>query len=407
MGYEFTGASGAREVLERMKNPAPKGLLGMMKPETGDWLIVFEFTDVGYVKGVEKEPLDAEAILKKFTAQVERQNLDRKKQDLPLIGEVVWELKPQCDASDNTLEWAVQTQTGSQGIVNHTVRLLGRHGMLDAICVRPYRGFTDLAPLKQLVKGVSFKQGERYADYQPGDKLSTLAMADLIVNDDSSDSQTASAGATTIRSGPALWAGLGLGACLGIATLALLAGKFRRRRSSRRSTRSSAPPAQTLPVAMAPPPAFTPAVAAPAEQPPAPALSPVIAQTKAAPAHRPVNHRRHGSRRKRVFDYNRYFADLMSSVSSHGTPVEAPPVNGSTVSLDHPAASPAPVNGKAVQPMLFDANSELISHQTTFIEEQRRLMQEQSKLIEEKSKLIAEKNHLLKLQSELFENKLL
>jgi len=114
---------------------------------------------------------------------------------------------------------------------------------------------------------------------------------------------------------------------------------------------------------------------------------------------------RHSHRRK-IFDYNRYFADLMSTVSGHAGQLES-----ASVFLAQPAAT-APHEGTngSHQPsnnVAFRANSELIASQTAFIEEQRRLIQEQTRVIEEKTKLISEKNQLLKMQTEMLENKLL
>jgi hypothetical protein len=113
---------------------------------------------------------------------------------------------------------------------------------------------------------------------------------------------------------------------------------------------------------------------------------------------------RHSHRRK-IFDYNRYFADLMSTVSGHTGSLD---VAGAAVNAIPAAAPQASANG-GYQPAngAFRGNSELIASQTAFIEEQRRLIQEQTRVIEEKTKLIAEKNQLLKMQTEMLENKLL
>ena len=114
---------------------------------------------------------------------------------------------------------------------------------------------------------------------------------------------------------------------------------------------------------------------------------------------------RHSHRRK-IFDYNRYFADLMSTVSGHAGQLEG----ASSLLLAQPAAAaPQAVANGTGQPAnaTFRANSELIASQTAFIEEQRRLIQEQTRVIEEKTKLISEKNQLLKMQTEMLENKLL
>lgn len=169
-GYKFTEEQGARALLERMINPVPTGLVGILSPESGGWWIVLKFSDVGYVKDDDRAKLDPAAILKGIWSQIEHQNVDLAKQGLPTTASVDWELKPLYDANDHTLEWAVRAQSQPQPVVSHTVRLLGRRGVLEAIVVRPYKGFSDLAPLRQLVKGVSFKAGERYSDYQNSDK---------------------------------------------------------------------------------------------------------------------------------------------------------------------------------------------------------------------------------------------
>jgi hypothetical protein len=118
---------------------------------------------------------------------------------------------------------------------------------------------------------------------------------------------------------------------------------------------------------------------------------------------KPLKLNGHASRRRKIFDYNRYFADLMSTVSGHNGALEgagpvALPSNGQQI-VD--TGSVQLSNGA------FRANSELIASQTAFIEEQRRLIQEQTRVIEEKTKLIAEKNQLLKMQTEMIESKLL
>ena len=118
------------------------------------------------------------------------------------------------------------------------------------------------------------------------------------------------------------------------------------------------------------------------------------------------NHHQNGVRRKKVFDYNRYFTDLMSAVSSNNH-FEPAATNGHSHELDRISAvlaSQEPANG-STHPA--NGHSEMISHQKTLIEEQKRLIQEQTRLIEEKSRLIAEKNQLLKMQSEWIDSKVL
>jgi len=138
-------------------------------------------------------------------------------------------------------------------------------------------------------------------------------------------------------------------------------------------------------------------------QPRRPALPGLPAKTNGKPLK--LLNGRHSHRRK-IFDYNRYFADLMSTVSGHagqlegaGLVIAQPPVTVQQTAAGNGGTHPS--NGA------FRANSELIASQTAFIEEQRRLIQEQTRVIEEKTKLISEKNQLLKMQTEMLENKLL
>jgi hypothetical protein len=284
--------------------------------------------------------------------------------------------------------------------------------VLDAIVVRSYQGFTDLAPLKQLVKGVSFKEGERYADFQKGDKLCSMSMSELITFSSETEpvAQAAgNAGLNLLTDFKAVWIGLAL---LGIAGMGIrvLAKKLRRLRSLRQAARPvffEAAPAQTVTGTASATPAPAVHGSASAFRPKAqPSEAPAQAKTAVSPSS--VNHRRQASQRRKMFDYNRYFADLMSTVS-HYAASEPHHTNGASLDVTKVAPPAAPAsNGNSHAPAaVFHANSDLIANQTTFIEEQRRLMQEQTRLIEEKSKLIAEKNQLLKLQSELIENKLL
>ena len=63
---------------------------------------------------------------------------------------------------------------------------VGAAGDLDATAVAPYQAqaAANLVPLKDLVKNISFKQGQRYTDYQEGDKVSDIGLAGLIAGDD-------------------------------------------------------------------------------------------------------------------------------------------------------------------------------------------------------------------------------
>lgn len=135
-------------------------------------------------------------------------------------------------------------------------------------------------------------------------------------------------------------------------------------------------------------------------QAPAPAAAPAIKPRSSIFAK--GNHA-NGAQRRKTFDYNRYFTDLMTSVSGYAVNLENFQANGRR----HASVAIEPEQRNGSDSVLLKANADLLSHQKSLIEDQQRLIQEQSKVIEEKSRLIAEKSQLLKMQSELIDSKLL
>jgi hypothetical protein len=107
----------------------------------------------------------------------------------------------------------------------------------------------------------------------------------------------------------------------------------------------------------------------------------------------------HSSKRRRVFDYQRYYSDLMLQVSDRSYERKARERNGS-----EPSKHREPPQEKVTHADSVSTNKDLIASQKSLIEEQQRLIQEQTKLIEEKTKLIHEKSQLLEKQTELFGN---
>lgn len=408
-GYKFTDTEGARSMLERMNNPVPRGLVGIMVPEVGGGMVIIEYTPTGYVRDQDQKQMDQAAMLAGLRGRLDKQNAERARGGAAPITSLDWEIKPEYDAGTRTLEWAVVAKGGTDGIVNHTVRLLGRKGVLDAIAVRPANADARALPLKQLARNLAFKEGNRYGDYRQGDKLASATLATLITTDISADAAKEAARAG-MRS---LWIGLAIGlvclCCLALAGTAFMKSLRNRRQVAQANVTVAAPASvpQPAPVPAAQAEASTPAAVA-APRPAAPASKPAAAVPVART--RPSTGKSEGgSHRKRVFDYNRYFADLMSNVSSNAMPSESMMPNGYARNGSRPAASPGPEAKAPAQSQAasIETHAEMLAHQKALIEDQRRLIQEQTKLIEEKTKLIAEKNQLLKMQSELIDNNML
>ena len=113
--------------------------------------------------------------------------------------------------------------------------------------------------------------------------------------------------------------------------------------------------------------------------------------------YKPTSHKRQRTQKRKMFDYQKYYADLLLQVSD-GTSTPASRQAPKRVKAAPPV--PAPQNGS------LTAHLSLIDSQMKLIEEQQRLIREQAKLIDEKTRVIQEKNQVLEKQVELFGNNL-
>ena len=119
-------------------------------------------------------------------------------------------------------------------------------------------------------------------------------------------------------------------------------------------------------------------------------------------------HRRN-ARRKKIFDYHRFYTDTVMKLSASGYTVEVPPRNGHTNGHANGNSSDLAVEAKSasygtMNQTILQSHLELIANQKALIEEQKRLVQQQTRFIEEKNRLIQEQNSLLEQQSAMIEN---
>ena len=419
-GYRFTDAIGARAFLERAKSSVPKNLIGLLAPNSGGQWIVFEFAGIGYVKEDAKDKLDAAAILTAVAAGIERQNQESGSHASVLSGHVDWEMQPAYDAGNHILEWAIIGGSQPENMVNHTLRLLGRHGVLSAATAGPHRDAADLSAMKSLLKDVSFKPGQSYADYRDGDKIAALGLGELVTAD-SSLTRGADASATAEggdeSGGSMFWimlVAVGCGATVGVV---LFVKKLRRVRAPSETQFfrkldifiEEIPDAASNPRKANSEPAISGRGArSPGSKPGTNGFKPVAAGAKAglsaarlaskkAITGKPLNNR-NGDRRKKIFNYHKFYTDMVLQGPAPAIGVES--------NAGHAFDQNRPEPMMPDQGLVMNANSELISNQKNLIEEQKRLIEEQSRFIQEKSKLIAEKNQLLERQSELIDNNL-
>ena len=363
-GYRFTDQLGARTLLQRMKNPASANLIGLLAPDTGRWWIALEYSEVGYLKNLD-QGLDPAKALEGVQQKVEKENEARVNAGAATVGAVKWAIAPRFDAKNHTLEWALEAQTPTDKVINHTIRLLGRKGVLDATAVQSENADYTPIPLNDLVAGMAFKAGEAYEDYRAGDAVATLSLTDLIVgNDQPSNSK--------VVVGAGIWAGVVFLACAVAGVAMVLRRKYLQLKE-----------ADTIPV--------------------------LSGGNGSGPNGRTRVSRNGSGERRKMFNYQKFYSDMMlqvsggSSIVGHQAAIGVHRVNGSDGTQSANGKSPLPALDTEGNQAIYRANMTLIASQTHLIEEQKKLLQEQSKLIEEKTKLIREKNEVLEKQAELFQ----
>ncbi|HEV2992489.1 MAG TPA: DUF2167 domain-containing protein [Candidatus Angelobacter sp.] len=183
-GYRFTGRQGALTVMQLTHNPASGHELGVMIPNNGSWFMIFEFENTGYVKDDDKNNLNADSILESIKNGTEHANEKRKANGWKAFHVTGWQTTPFYDPETHNLTWAIlgkgddPTDTGS---VNHSIRVLGRRGTMNVdLVVEPAEYSSSKPEFNSLISGLSFSQGNRYADFRAGDKVAEYGLAALI-----------------------------------------------------------------------------------------------------------------------------------------------------------------------------------------------------------------------------------
>ena len=189
-GCRFTGSKGAKKFMELTENPFNGSEVGALlcesaipgnPAETQTWFVIFEFDESGYVKDEEKAALDADAILATLREGQAEGNKERRRrgwEELTLDG---WVRAPYYDEETNNLTWAVSVLASGDTSVNHSVRLLGRRGVLKADLVTDPAGFAAALPtFDGVVESTIFVPGQKYSEWQDGDKVAAYGLTALV-----------------------------------------------------------------------------------------------------------------------------------------------------------------------------------------------------------------------------------
>ena len=184
---KFADAKGAKTFLEATGNVPSGRELGVLlcdpKADSSYWFVVFDWEESGYVKDDEKSTLDAAKILKTLQDGQEAANSERRARGLDELLVSGWERAPYYDTLTNNLTWSVRVRTKEdpEESINHSVRLLGRKGVMSVDLVAdPEDMPIAVASFDSALTGFQYFSGQTYAEWKPGDKVAEYGLAALV-----------------------------------------------------------------------------------------------------------------------------------------------------------------------------------------------------------------------------------
>jgi uncharacterized membrane-anchored protein len=182
--YAFAGAEDTKKLMEVMGNTVTNTEVGLVVPQSKDedWILVFEYKPVGYVKDDDRDKIDAGAILENIRSGTEEANAARKQRGIPGLHVVGWSEPPHYDTATHNLVWALlaKDDTGHQ-VVNYNVRLLGREGYMSVTLVdAPAKLAASKPEVDKVLRGFSYKTGKSYAEFHAGDKVAEYGLVALL-----------------------------------------------------------------------------------------------------------------------------------------------------------------------------------------------------------------------------------
>lgn len=175
----FLDEANSRRFLELTGN-IPQDDLYIVASQKEDWWATFAFDPMGFVKDDEK--IDADELLASLKSSDEDSNRERKRLGIPALYTDGWAVPPHYDAGSKRLEWGLRLRTEGQPVVNYTVRILGRKGVMNATLVAdPETLQADVKSFKASLAGFEFNSGQRYAEFREGDRVAEYGLAALVV----------------------------------------------------------------------------------------------------------------------------------------------------------------------------------------------------------------------------------
>ena len=191
--FNFLGPDDAETVLVKLwGNPPsekkPLGLLipaGMTPLSTNCWVVTIDYSEDGYVKDSDASKINYDDLLKKMQKGIAENNKARR--GTWLSGRSRWSAgRHRRITMPPRTSFIGQNSSSStakpKDTLNYNIRMLGRKGVLELNAVAPMDQFAEIdQQTPQILGMVDFKEGSRYADFDPKvDKVAKYGIAALV-----------------------------------------------------------------------------------------------------------------------------------------------------------------------------------------------------------------------------------
>ncbi len=171
-------------------NPPSEPTQGMLFPvgktafDDDAWGVTIEYVEEGYVDDSDAANIDYDDMLKTLQEDAKATNEWRLEQGYPTIAVIGWAKQPHYDSVTQKLYWAKELQFDDDPnhTLNYNIRVLGRKGFLLLNFIASMEQLPEIeAELDPILAMTSFKDGNRYADFNPDlDKVAAYGIGALV-----------------------------------------------------------------------------------------------------------------------------------------------------------------------------------------------------------------------------------
>ena len=184
-GYQFVGPDSLDRFYQLTHNVRSGNEVGVVLAP--DYMLFFDYDDVGYVKDEDKDELDAKKLMDSMVENQAAGNEARKERgwdELKLQG---WATEPHYDAMTNNLKWAINLSSSQDNFkevwINESIRLLGRGGVMNVTLASDTDVFkmAEVDAEKLLTQNFAYVAGQKYAEFKQGDKVAAYGLSALVL----------------------------------------------------------------------------------------------------------------------------------------------------------------------------------------------------------------------------------